>query len=59
MSVHCLCARCLEAREDVGFLGIRVVDSSELLCWWSASNPDPLEEQPLLLTAEPSLQLLS
>lgn len=59
MSVHCLCARCLESREDIGFLGIRVVDSSELLRWWSASNPDPLEEQPLLLTAEPSLQLLS
>lgn len=51
----CLCTACvpgaLRPEEDVRFLGIRVVDSSELLCGcW-----DPLEEQPLLLTAEPSL----
>ena len=46
----CLC-------EDVRSPGTAVTDSCELLCWCWALNPGPLEEEPVLLTAEPSLQL--
>jgi hypothetical protein len=33
-----------------------VTDSCELPCWCWELNLDPLEEQPVLLTTEPSLQ---
>jgi hypothetical protein len=42
----------------VGSLGTGVPDSCELPCGFWELNLDPLEEQPVLLTAEPSLQLL-
>jgi hypothetical protein len=45
-------------REYVAFPGTEVTDNCELShgCW--ELNPGPLEEQPVLLTAEPSLQPL-
>jgi hypothetical protein len=45
----CLC-------EGVRFPSTGVTDSCESPCGCWELNPDPLEEQPLLLTAEPSLQ---
>ncbi|KAL6074356.1 hypothetical protein STEG23_012106, partial [Scotinomys teguina] len=36
--------------------GTGVTDSCELPCGFWDLNPGPLEEQPVLLTAEPSLQ---
>jgi hypothetical protein len=38
----------------MGSHGTTVIDSSELPCW--ELNSGPLDEQPVLLTAEPSLQ---
>ena len=40
----------------VGFPGNGVTDSSELPCGCWELNPGPVEEQPGLLTPEPSLQ---
>jgi hypothetical protein len=37
-------------------LGTEVIDTCELPCGFSELNPGPLEEQPVLLTAESSLQ---
>ena len=48
--VTCLC-------EDVRSPGIGVKDGCEPPCGCRELNPGPLEEQPVLLTAEPSLQL--
>jgi hypothetical protein len=45
----CLC-------EGVRSLGTRVTDSCELPCGCWEFNPGPLEEQSVVLTAEPSLQ---
>ena len=42
--------------EGVGSTGTGVTDSCELLCGCWELNPAPLKEQPVLLTAEPSLQ---
>ena len=44
--------------EGVGYPGTRVTDSCELLCRDWELSLGPLEEQPVLLTAEPSLQCL-
>ena len=46
----------LESREDIRSPGTEVTDGHELPsgCW--ELNLDPLEEQPVHLTAEPSLQ---
>jgi hypothetical protein len=38
--------------------GTGITDSCDLLCGCWELNPGPLEEQPVLLTAEPSLQPL-
>jgi hypothetical protein len=51
--VFCLPDVCL--CEGVGTLGIGVTDSCELSCGCWELNSSPLEEQPVLLTAEPSL----
>jgi hypothetical protein len=45
----CLC-------EDVRSIGTRVTNNCELLCGCWELNQDPLEEQPVFLTTEPSLQ---
>ena len=45
--------------EGVRILGARVTDSGELTCGCWKLNPGPLEEQPVLLTTEPSLQPLN
>jgi len=46
----CLC-------ESVGFPEAGVTDGYELPCGCWELNLGPLEEQPVLLTAEPSLQI--
>ena len=46
----CLC-------EGIRSSGTGVTDSCELPCGCWGLNPGPLEEQPVVLTAEPSLQL--
>ena len=56
----CMQVQCLQRPEEgVRFLGAEVTDGCELTygCW--DSNPSPVEKQPVLLTAEPSLQPLS
>ena len=45
----CLC-------EAASSLGSEVTDSCELPCWYWELNSGLLEEQPVLLTAEPSLR---
>jgi hypothetical protein len=53
----CVCSICIYAcmtEEDVRFHSI--VDGCELLCSCWELNPGPLEEHPVLLTAELSLQ---
>ena len=47
----CLC-------EDVRYPGTGVTDSCELPCGCWELNPGALEEQAVLLTTEPSLQLI-
>jgi hypothetical protein len=51
-----MCISVLPACVSVRFPGTRITDSCELLrgCW--ELNLGPLEEQSVLLTAEPSLQ---
>jgi hypothetical protein len=39
--------------------GTGITDGCEPLCGWLGPNLGPLEEQPVFLTAEPSLQPLS
>ena len=45
------------ARRKCQFLGTGITDDCELPCWCWEPNLDPLEEQSMLLTTEPSLQL--
>ena len=47
--------QCCGPAEGIGSPGTGVMDVCELLCWCWESNPG-WEEQPVLLTAEPSLQ---
>ena len=57
MSVPLMPAWCpWRPEEDVRSSGIGVTDGDELPCGCWESNLDPLEEQPVLLTIEPSLQ---
>ena len=42
--------------EDVGSLGTGVTDGCELPCEYRESSLEPLEEQPVLLNPEASLQ---
>jgi hypothetical protein len=53
---HCLAFQ--RPEEVTECPGTKVTDGCELPggCW--QSNPGPLQEQPVLVTAEPSLQLL-
>jgi hypothetical protein len=44
------------AEEDVGASGTGITDGCEPPCGYWGSNPDPLQEQSVLVTAEPSLQ---
>lgn len=48
--------RVLRPEEDVGFPGTGIVDSCELPCGCWELNLSPLEEQPVLLTVEQSLE---
>ena len=54
-SIFCIHA-CLWEIARSSETGIGVTDSCELPCGFWELNPSPLEEQPVLLTAEPSLQ---
>lgn len=57
MSVHYMHAWCLKGPEEcVGSFETGVKDRCETLCECWELNPDCLEEQPVLLTAETSLQ---
>ena len=53
-----MCISVLPACVSVRFPGTRITDSCELLCGCWELNLGPLEEQPVLLTAEPSLSVL-
>lgn len=48
-----------EARVDIRSPGAQVIGSCELPCGRLKLNMDPLDTQLVLLTVEPSLQLLS
>jgi hypothetical protein len=57
--VYSVCARCPQRLEEgIGSPGTRVTDGCEPECGCSEMNQWPLEGQPVLLTAEPSLQPL-
>lgn len=53
MYVHHACNA--EPKEAIKSSGTRVTDGYESLCGYWESNLGPLEEQPALLTTEPSL----
>ena len=50
-----MCVFCLLSEKGIWSPGTGVTDSFEPLCGHLESNRDPLEEQPVLLTAESSL----
>ena len=52
----CLSAVYMCEREGVRSPGTGVIDSCDLLCGCWELNSGPLEELPMLLTTEPSLQ---
>lgn len=55
----CECFVCMYSctpEEGIESHRITVTDGCELPCWCWKLNPRPLEEQLMLLTAEPSLQ---
>ena len=54
----CTCVLPAYQFEDARSSGTRVTDSCELSCGCWRLNLGPLEEQPVLLTAEPSFQPL-
>ena len=57
MSEQHLCPWCpWNPEEGVQLPRTGVTDGCELLCGCWETNPGPLQEQPLFLTAEPSLQ---
>jgi hypothetical protein len=58
MSIHHVCAMPSEARRGCLSPGTGVANSCELPCGWQELNPGPLQEQVVLLTAEPSPQPL-
>lgn len=47
---------CAQKSEGITVLGTVITDGFELPCGCWELKPGPLEEQPLLLTTEPSLQ---
>lgn len=58
MDVYALCVQCPQSTEEsLGWPGTGVTDNYELSwgCW--ESSPNPLVEQPVLLTIEPSFHL--
>lgn len=59
MSLCHVCAWCPQRLEEgVRALGTEVIDDDEMPCGSLEMNLDPLKEQLLLLTVEPSLQTL-
>lgn len=48
-----------KSEEGIGFPGIGVKDARERPCGCWESNTSPLQEQPMFLTSEPTLQSLS
>ena len=52
----CLCAMCVLVLVEASSLRTEVTDGCDPPCGCWVLNPDPLEEQPVLLTAGPSLQ---
>lgn len=59
LSMHYLHAWCLQRPADtIKFPDIGVISVCELLHGCLELDPDPLEEQPVFLSAEPSLQPL-
>ena len=54
-----LCTMCMQypwrSEDGAGFLATRVTGCCELLCGCWDSDKEPLEEQPVLLTAESCL----
>ena len=56
----CLCTMCMQypqrPEEDIRSHGTEVKDNCQLPCGCWELNPGPLQEQPVLLTTEPSLQ---
>jgi hypothetical protein len=56
VSVHHACARCLWGEESIPSLGTGVTGSCEPLCGCWELRPGLLQEQLVLLSAEPSLQ---
>lgn len=60
--MYCVLLVCLvptEGRKGIGSPGIGVTVDCELPCGFWELNLCPLEEQPVLLTAEPSFNLQS
>jgi hypothetical protein len=58
MSVYHTCPWCLQQpEENASFPGIRVTDGCEPPCGCGKPNLDTLQEQRVLLNAEPSVQL--
>jgi hypothetical protein len=49
------CFACMCLCEGVRTPGIGIIDCYELPCRCWELNPDPLQEQPVLLTTDPSL----
>jgi hypothetical protein len=57
MSVYCGGAWCLRrSEEDIRYSRFGLPGGCELACRFWVSHPGPLQEQPVLLTAEPFLQ---
>lgn len=57
MTVKMLISATQARREGTGCPGTGVTDGCELPCMHWDLNPDPLQEQPVVITAEPSVQL--
>lgn len=51
-----ICILCTLVFKVVRFPGNRIANSCEVPCGCWVLNPGPLEEQPVVLTTEPSLQ---
>jgi hypothetical protein len=59
MTLHHMCVWCLQRLEEgIGCPGSVVTSSCEPLCGFWESNSGPLEDQPVLICAEPFLQSL-
>lgn len=55
----CTCTTCVwRSEEGIGHLGSTVIGDCGPLCGFWEPNPTPLQEQQVLLTSKPSLQIL-